>query len=69
VGLKKIPPFIASPHFNNLTSSKSNLALSVSALCLEVQVSAAVLHLSCNPPSNGNERVADKPKLFAKVFF
>jgi hypothetical protein len=54
---------------SNLTSSKSNLALSVSALCLAVQVSAAVLHLSCNPPSNGNERVADRPKLFAKLSF
>ena len=52
---------------SNLTSSKSSLALSVSALCLAVQVSAAVLHLSCNPPSNGNDKVADRPKLFANV--
>jgi hypothetical protein len=27
------------------------------------------LHLACNPPSNGNEKVADSPKLFEKLSF
>ena len=56
-----MPDLIASPHFNNLTSSKSNLALSASACCLDISTFALALQISVRLPSSGKLNPIENP--------
>jgi len=60
-GWKLIPFLIASPHFNNLTSSKSSLALSASACCLAISTLALYLQISVRLPSSGKLNPIENP--------
>ena len=66
-GMKANSCFNNSPQFFNLAISKSNLLFASNCPCKAVLVSAAALHLSCNPPSRGKDSVAEIPMLVDKL--